>query len=146
MMSCSSTHKKRNNFRGRSNWGLWYRRHITLLVALPVCLSLTACGNPRRHSAKRSTEKPLLTASPNPLPPGDPDQRVASTQITWDTGDGTIGELYVKIDREDERFVGRAPSGEMKIDWIQFDSLYQFRLYSKKRSKLLATLTVTRDD
>ena len=55
-------------------------------------------------------------------------------------------KLYVKIDREDERFVGRAPSGEMKIDWIQFDSLYQFRLYSKKRSKLLATLTVIRDD
>lgn len=139
-------HKKRNNFRRRSNWGLRCRCHITLLVALPVCLFLTACGKAQRHSAKRSTEQPLLTASPNPLPSGDPDQRVASTQITWNTGDGTIGELYVKIDREEERFVDRAPSGEMKIDWIQFDSLYQFRLYSKKRSRLLATLTVTRDD
>ena len=57
-----------------------------------------------------------------------------------------MGDLYVKIDREDERLVGRDPSGVMKIDWIQFDSLYEFRLYAKKRSKLLATLTVTRDD
>jgi hypothetical protein len=92
------------------------------------------------------TAKPVLSASPNPVPAGDPDQPVASTQITWDTGDGTIGDLYVKIDREDERLVGRDPSGVMKIDWIQFDSLYEFHLYAKKRSKLLATLTVTRDD
>jgi len=117
-----------------------------LIIALPVCLLLSACGNARRHSTDRSTAKPILTASPNPIPAGDPDQRVASTQIKWDTGDGTIGDLYVKIDREDERLVGRAPSGVMEIDWIQFDSLYEFRLYTKKRSKLIATLTVTRDD
>ncbi len=59
---------------------------------------------------------------------------------------GALGDLYVRIDREDERFVGSAPSGVMNIDWIQFDSLYEFRLYAKKRSKLLASLTVTRDD
>jgi hypothetical protein len=34
----------------------------------------------------------------------------------------------------------------MKIDWIQFDSRYEFRLYAKKRSKLLTKLEVTRDD
>lgn len=108
---------------------------------------LNACDGGRRHSTQKATRgKPLLSATPNPIPTGDPDKPVASTQITWDTGDGTIGELYVKIDREDERLVGHAPSGSMKIDWIQFDSVYEFRLYGKKRSKLLATLTVTRDD
>jgi hypothetical protein len=139
-------HKGLNNSRGHSNLRSCCGYYVTLFVVLLVCVSLSACNRDRRHSANGSSAKPVLTANPNPVPAGDPDQRVASTEITWDTANGTIGEVYVKIDREDERFVGRAPSGEMKIDWIQFDSLYQFRLYSKKRSKLLATLTVIRDD
>jgi hypothetical protein len=143
MMSCDSAHKERDDFRGRCNWG--YRGCVRLFFVFAVCALVIGCGG-RRHSANRSPAKPVLTASPNPVPVGDPDQHAASTEITWNTGDGTIGDLVVKIDREDERFVGRGPSGVMKIDWIQFDSLYQFRLYTKKRSKLLATLTVTRDD
>jgi len=138
--------EEHNNFRGRSKLCSGYVRHVTLFIALLVCMFPGACGNARRRSATRPTAKPVLSANPNPVPAGHPDQRVASTEITWNTGDGSIGDLFVKIDREEERFVGRAPSGVMKIDWIQFDSLYQFRLYSKKRSKLLATLTVTRDD
>jgi hypothetical protein len=121
-------------------------RCTTLVLGLSVCLFLNACPGGRRQSESSPTAKPVLSASPNPVPAGDPDQPVASTQISWDTGDATIGDLYVKIDREDERLVGSAPSGVMNIDWIQFDSLYEFRLYAKKRSKLLASLTVTRDD
>ncbi len=117
-----------------------------LITCLLGCLFLNSCRRVKQSAADGRRAKPVLFALPNPVPAGDPDQPAASTQITWDTGDGTIGFLYVKIDREDERFVGSAPSGVMKIDWIQFDSLYQFRLYTKKRSKLLATLTVTRDD
>ena len=111
---------------------------------------ISACerqaGTPRQESTSSAGRGPVLSAHPNPVPTGDPDKPVASTEITWDTGNGKIGELYVKIDREDERLVGRAPSGSMNIDWIQFDSVYEFRLYGKKRSKLLTTLTVTRDD
>jgi hypothetical protein len=119
---------------------------MALILSFSAGLFLNACHDGKRQTDHGPTAKPVLSASPNPIPAGDPDQPVASTQITWDTGDGTIGDLYVKIDREDARLVGRAPSGVMKIDWIQFDSLYEFRLYSKERSKLLATLTVTRDD
>lgn|SRR6266478_1752209 len=121
-------------------------RCITLVLGLSVCLFLNACPGARQHAKHSPTAKPVLSASPNPVPAGDPDQPVGSTQISWDTGDETVGDLYVRIDREDERFVGSAPSGVMNIDWIQFDSLYEFRLYAKKRSKLLASLTVTRDD
>ena len=119
--------------------------HCALLLLL-FCAVVGACERTRSAPRQNSTGKPLLIAEPNPIPAGDPDKPVASTQIKWDTGNGAIGELYVTIDREDERFIGRAPSGVMKIDWIQFDSVYEFRLYAKKRSKLFATLTVTRDD
>ena len=119
---------------------------IILVVGFSSCLLFSSCDTARRQPIHDGTRQPILSADPNPVPTGDPDKPVASTQVSWDTGDGGIGELYVKIDREDERLIGRAPSGTMKIEWIQFDSLYQFRLYSKKRSRLLATLTVTRDD
>ena len=122
--------------------GIW----MILLLGFSSCLLLSSCDTARRQPIHNGTTQPILSASPNPIPTGDPDKPVASTQITWDTGDGTIGNLYVKIDREDERLLGRAPSGSMNIDWIQFDSVYEFRLYGKKRSKLLTTLTVTRDD
>ena len=56
------------------------------------------------------------------------------------------GELYVKVDREPEKFMARAPSGTHEVHWIQFDCVYEFRLYAKKRLKLLAKVEVTRDD
>jgi hypothetical protein len=87
-----------------------------------------------------------LFAEPNPLPAGDPDQPLATTVITWNTGSEATGDLYVKVNRSPKIFIARAPSGTMKIDWIQFDSRYEFRLYAKKRSKLLTKLEVTRDD
>lgn len=80
------------------------------------------------------------------MPAGELDKPVGTTTITWDTGTGALGDLYVKVDREPEKFITRAASGSNEVRWIQFDSVYEFRLYDKKRSKLLATLTVTRDD
>jgi hypothetical protein len=121
-------------------------RCTTLLLACSICLFLGACHVARRHTTQSSTAKPILFAEPNPIPAGDPGQALATAKITWDTGDETTGDLYVKIDRADEVFIARAPSGTMKIDWIQFDSRYEFRLYAKKRSKLLTKLEVTRDD
>jgi hypothetical protein len=89
--------------------------------------------------------KPLLLAEPNPVPAGDLDQPLAATQVTWNTGDNTIGDLYVKVNRSPEAFLARSRSGTIKIDWIQFESTYEFRLYAKKH-RLLAKLDVTRDN
>jgi hypothetical protein len=120
-------------------------------LALVTCSSLllTACPSARRenHSRVPKTQtNPLLTAEPNPVPAGNPDQLLGTTVITWNTGSEVAGDLYVKVDRSDEIFMGRAPSGTLKIDWIQFDSRYEFRLYAKNRAKLLTKLEVTRDD
>jgi hypothetical protein len=80
------------------------------------------------------------------VPAGDADTLLGTTTITWDTRNGTPGYLYVKVDRGPEKFIASAASGTNEVRWIQFDSVYEFRLYGKKQSKLLATLTVTRDD
>jgi hypothetical protein len=118
-----------------------------LLVSFSICFCLSACHRAPRQTSPTSTAKPILSAEPNPIPAGDPNQQVGTTVIRWDTGNGTIGYLYVKVDRQPEKFVTRGPSGTYEVPWIQFDSVYEFRLYDKKkRSKLLAKLEVTRDD
>lgn len=125
------------------------------IVRLPLscgfvicCLLLSACSGGRHHSTQDRTDgKPLLTAEPNPVPAGDPDQPLATTLITWNTGGAAAGDLYVKVNRSPEVFLSRGPSGALKIDWIQFDSTYEFRLYPAKRdSRPLAKLEVTRDN
>ena len=116
---------------------------VIFLLGISSLLFLGSCD---RIWSKRSTPKPLLLAEPNPVPAGDLDQPLAATQITWNTGDQTIGDLYVKVNRSAEVFLARRPSGTIKIDWIQFDSTYEFCLYTKKHSRLLAKLDVTRDN
>jgi hypothetical protein len=119
---------------------------VTLLALLSGCGLLSTCDRTRRPTTDSAARKPVLSANPNPVPSGDIEEPLGTTTITWDTGNGAVGELYVKVNREPEKFMSRAPSGTQEVHWIQFDSLYEFRLYSKKRSKLLATLEVTRDD
>jgi hypothetical protein len=121
-------------------------RWVTLLLGLLICVFLNTCDGGRQKAVQGSGVKPILVAEPNPVPAGDLDQPLASTVITWNTGSGVIGDLYVKANRSREVFLGRGPTGTVKIDWIQFDSTYEFRLYAKKRSKLLAKLDVTRDN
>ena len=122
---------------------------LTLSCSFSICCFwLGACSEGRHHSSPDRTDvKPLLTAEPNPAPAGDPDQPLATTVITWNTGNEATGDLYVKVNRSPEFRLARAPSGILKIDWIQFDSTYEFRLYTgKKRSKLRAKLDVTRNN
>jgi hypothetical protein len=131
----------------RSATGHRYRiRRMTLLLSLPICVFLNACDGGRQKTVHGSGERPTLVAEPNPVPAGDPDQPLGTTTLTWDTGNGSIGELYVKVDRQPEKFITHGPSGIQEVRWIQLDSWYEFRLYSEKRSKLLATLEVTGDD
>jgi hypothetical protein len=112
------------------------------------CLWLSTCDAGRLNSAQNAAKgKPILSAEPNPIPAGNPDQALATTVITWNTGSKADGDLYVKVNRSPDLFLARSPSGQLKIDWIQFDSTYEFRLYvAKKHSKLLAKLDVTRDN
>ena len=119
---------------------------ITVILFFSTCLLLSACHDAREPAAANRRAKPVLSASPNPVPSGDLDQPVGSTRITWNTGSRMIGDLYMKVNRSPEVFLARGSAGVFEAKWIQFDSLYEFRLYAKKRSKLLARVEVTRDD
>jgi hypothetical protein len=120
---------------------------VLVVFSFALCFVLFGSCERQRHSKLNASKgRPILSAEPNPVPAGNPDQPLGSTVITWNTGDATAGDLYVKANRSPEIFLGHASSGTIKIDWIQFDSTYEFRLYAKKHSKLLAKLDVTRDN
>lgn len=126
----------------RARTGRWN----AIVLAFSACLILISCHNAGREGAEDRATKPVLSANPNPVPAGDLDQPLGSTRITWNTGSQMIGELYVKVNRGPEIFLARGPAGTFDVKWIQFDSLYEFRLYGKKRSRLLTRVEVTRDD
>jgi hypothetical protein len=123
-----------------------FARLTNVLLGVFICILFTTCHDAWRQSAENGAARPVLSATPNPVPAGDLDKPLGTTTITWDTANGAPGDLYVKVDREPEKFIARAASGTNEVRWIQFDSIYEFRLYGKKHSKLLAALTVTRDD
>ena len=121
-------------------------RGITIALAFASCFVLGGCHNAGKQAAEKQAVKPVLSASPNPVPAGDLDQPLGASRITWNTGSRLIGDLYMKVNRSPEVFLARGSAGVFDAKWIQFDSLYEFRLYNKKRSRLIAKVEVTRDD
>jgi hypothetical protein len=89
-----------------------------------------------------SRVEPILFAAPNPIAPGPGAGR---TEIRWNTGDGSVGEVHVSIDNGPEILFARNPQGLQEAAWIADGSIYVFRLYKVGREKmLLASITVRR--
>lgn len=83
-----------------------------------------------------------LTADPNPVPLGED---AGKTTISWQTGDGTMGEVYVVTNNNPETLFARGPKGRTEAPWIVADSTYEFLLYSGTDHKtILRRVIVTR--
>jgi hypothetical protein len=87
---------------------------------------------------------PIITANPNPPPAGT--AKFATTTISWNTGDGSLGEVYVSVSGGPEKkFSGALAKGSQEAAWIGKGD-YEFRLYAGKQHKtLLAAVKVTRN-
>jgi hypothetical protein len=121
--------------------------------AVVICLTLgglfiTSCERP---PASDSTESPtpasandatvaglFLRADPNPVPTGNGNGK---TTITWNTGNGTAGDVYVGPVGTEKLFAS-GPKGSQDAPWIQ-PGFNEFRLYTRADHKLLAQVTVT---
>lgn len=84
----------------------------------------------------------ILIAEPNPLPAG---LGLGKTAMTWDTGDGSWGQVVFVGPGGRERPFSAGARGTKEVPWIAQGGTYQFRLYSGKANKpLLASLAITR--
>jgi hypothetical protein len=79
---------------------------------------------------------PVLSASPNPVPPGD---KLGETTISW-----SGGKVYVSMNGGEDSLFGAQCQGSKVASWILTGSSYEFRLYNLDHTELLAKVTVTR--
>ena len=85
-----------------------------------------------------------LVATPNPVPceagPG-------TTTISWSTGDGSSGQVYVSVDGRPEQLFAEGAEGSKDAPWIGIGTAYEFHLYSgTERTTRLAVVSVTGSD
>jgi hypothetical protein len=130
------------------------RNSVTSLAAVLILLGiLTTIGCSRRADSPSpgpasptvgSSGSGLATikADPNPVPAG-PD-KFGKTTVTWDTGDGSIGEVYVSVNGQPEKlFAGNRTKGSLEAPWIGKGE-HEFRLYRKEPKSVMASVMVTR--
>ena len=122
------------------------KRFIPTIAMLLPLFFFAACGpskNPEANSSAASPAAPAatITASPNPVTTGE---GPGTTTITWNTGDGTTGQVYVSEDGAPETLFTAGPPGSAPAPWIQAGKTFEFRLYAgTEHTKVLAKTQVT---
>ena len=118
----------------------------TTAVVLPLFF-LAACNPSKAPEANAPTASPgastaTITASPNPVLVGQ--GTTGTTTITWNTGDGSVGQVYLAKDVEPEAAFASGPPGSAAAPWIEAGKTYEFRLYAgTEHTKMLAKTRVT---
>jgi hypothetical protein len=83
---------------------------------------------------------PVITAKPEQV---TVTEGRGSTEIHWDTGNGSIGFVFVRQNDQKPVLFASGPKGSQLVPWIR-SARYVFELYSdENRRTLLATVTVT---
>jgi hypothetical protein len=117
----------------------------TIAILLPL-LFFAACGPSKHPEANALAASPAapaatITASPNPVTTGEGS---GTTTITWNTGDGAAGQVYVSEDGGPETLFSAGPTGSVPAPWIRQGKTFDFRLYAgTEHAKGLAKIRVT---
>jgi hypothetical protein len=81
----------------------------------------------RMPTRKLPGTRARLSAAPNPVPVTSGQ---GSATLTWSTGDGSVGQLYVSRNGEPEKLVTQGAEGSARASWIELGSTYDFTLYA----------------
>jgi hypothetical protein len=71
-------------------------------------------------------------------------KELGKTTVSWDTTDGSIGNVYVSINGGKESLFADSRRGTAVADWIKTGPTYEFRLYNSDHTELLANVVVKR--
>jgi len=120
-----------------------------LLSANVLIITLLFAGCSKDQGAASSNATPAsktaasISANPNPVPPGE---GFGTSTITWNTGDGSVGQVYVALgDNPEKLFADQTSHGSNEAPWIGVGTTYIFRLYAGTEHKtVLASVKVVR--
>jgi hypothetical protein len=152
MRNCDArmTGEVHKRFRGElRNW-LVLAKAGSVIAALAVCLAVylgtapTLRAAPQQNASDgnsgRASGAPVITAKPERVPLSDGS---GSTEIEWDTGNGSIGFVFVTEDDGKPVIFANSSRGKQVAPWIGMHS-YLFELYGDdQRQTLLAKVTVS---
>ena len=122
------------------------KRFIPTIAILLLLFFFAACGpskNPDTNASAASPAAPAatITASPNPVTTGEGS---GTTTITWNTGNGTAGQVYVSEDGAPETLFAAGSTGSAPAPWIRAGKTFEFRLYAgTEHATVLAKTQVT---
>jgi hypothetical protein len=123
---------------------IFMKQFIPVAVLLPV-LFFAGCNPSTAPEAEQATgpgaSAGTIEASPNPVSAGG---GPGTTTVTWNTGDGSEGQVFVSEGGAPDRMFASGPSGSVAAPWIQAGTTYEFRLYAgTQHAKVLAKTQVT---
>jgi hypothetical protein len=85
--------------------------------------------------------KAFIMATPNPVPIG---AGKGTTTISWSTGDGSWGQVYVSINGQSEELFTEGAESVADARWIDPNTIYEFRLYAGTEHTNMLDRTVVR--
>ncbi len=88
-------------------------------------------------------EQTAATITATPVTGSVGPDKLGTTTITWDTGDGSVGQVYVAPPGKPEKlFADNRSKGSLEARWIGRGE-YEFRLYAgKEHDRILARVKV----
>ena len=117
------------------------RRCLFLVGLLVVASCSWKTPTPADYVPPDLPSEAWIIATPNPIPAG---RGPGKTIVTWHTGDGSPGQVYVSVGGGPERLFSTNPSHQEAT--ISTKDVYEFRLYAgTDHTTRLATAKVTRD-
>jgi hypothetical protein len=121
------------------------KQFIPAAILLPLFF-FAGCNPPKAPEAEAPPASPAtsaatITASPNPVATGE---GPGTTTVTWNTGDGSAGQVFVSEDGAPETLFASGSAGSVAAPWIQAGKTFEFRLYAgTEHAKVLAKTQVT---
>jgi hypothetical protein len=112
-----------------------------VLLALAAILA-AGCGSKSSppSPSPSQTGEPWIKADPNPVPAASGQ---GTTTISWNSGDGSMAEVYLMNAKQQETLFSGGATGSQAAPWIAKGGKYEFRLYAGKEHKtILARVAV----
>ena len=128
---------KRSEVEPRNSWALAKTRSAlaAVVVCFAACLGAVGAGT----AAGQSSGVPAITAKPQHVTVIDGRD---TTEIHWDTGNGSMGFVFVTGPERKPVLFATGAKGTQKVPWIR-SGKYVFELYSDQdRRTLLASVVV----
>ena len=133
----------------RRNWSVLPKPH-SVIAAVAVCVAMylgtapTLRAAPQQNASGSNSDRvsraPVITAKPERVTLSDGS---GSTEIDWDTGNGSMGFVFVTEDGGKPVLFANGSRGKEVAPWIGKHS-YVFELYGDdQRQTLLAKVTVS---